>query len=226
MTTPVAVPTMTYDPAIGLREDASLKAHLQGLIVSDRDNNQRVVPVFFRVPETEARRNVFPYITIDPLSGPVRDPSREHRGTIFWDGSEGYRPVNEPEAGDFAKSDYPVPMIFRYQITTWTRYAQQDRQLLMQLTQGPLASRFGCLLIVDTRNGANDSDNSLRRIDIETGPIPTVVLDGEKKRIFRQVWTVVISSEMFMSDFVALPKITSVVFDPPPADTGLLALDG
>lgn len=200
MTTP-AVRPYAYDTALGVREDESLKQYLQGLTVTNRGGAQVVVPVFFRVPEDEARRNIFPYITIDPLDGPTRDPSREHRGTIYWDGSEGYRPVNEPYDGTIAISDYPIPTLFRYQITTWTRFAQQDRQLLMQMVQGPLENRFGCVLSVDTRTGAGDSDNSYRRLDVDEGPIPSVIRDGDQKRIFRQVWMVSLSSEIFLSAF-------------------------
>lgn len=225
MTVPVqSVAPYAYDPAFGIREDASLKAALMGVVVTDTTSHARAVPVYFRVPDDANRAKVFPYITIDSIGSPTRDPSREHRNQMYWGGTYGYRPVNLPTEGDFAVSDYPIPMTLRYQITTWARSVQHDRQMLMQLSQDVLAPRFGCLTMVDTASGSQDSDDSYRRLDIDAGPTPSAVRDKDQKRIFRQIWTISVSSEMYLSAFTALQKVSTVVFDPPPADEPYYAI--
>ena len=48
-----------------LAEDEALKAHIQGLTVSDNSMPDRPVKVWFGYPDVEVRDQVFPFLTID-----------------------------------------------------------------------------------------------------------------------------------------------------------------
>lgn len=192
MTTPV-------DPNWGyiVREDESLKVHLQGITVTDANSppGGRPVKVYFRLPEQEAQRREYPYITIDMLSI-TRDPTREYRGTAHFSPLEEYQPPGR-QAGDRAQIDYPIPTVITYQITSHARFVQHDRQILAALVTGPLREHFGSLLMVGI--GEFPSDHSIRRLDIVSGPTTADQPDpaDPNKRIFRKAWTVQVSSEMF-----------------------------
>lgn len=210
------------------REDASLKAALQGITV--RTANQRpdpnddegdrqqptpsrptmTVPVFFRLPEKEERRKTYPYITIDFLTA-VRDPEREHRGQVSFDGN-GYTPAGTPVDGDLAVTEFPIPMTINYQITAFSRFALHDRAITQQLQLGPLEPRFGALVMVDSDQAP--TNNGIARLDILSGPTSADVNDESGKRIFRKVWTVAVSSEYLPSDLTVVQKVRQVVLLP------------
>lgn len=208
------------------REDAALKARLKGIRVavavddrgkdldggedSDHDDGPllpaskfRAVPVFFRLPENEVRRRTFPYITIDFL-GMVRDVEREHRGfTTYGDTANAYTPPGTPVGG--GRTELPIPFQAQYQVTQWARYNRHDRQIMTQLLANRLEPRFGFLEMVPTA-GAPD-DFSVRRMDLISGPTPGDTRDAEGKRVFRKMYSVSISSELFQSDMAALAAV-------------------
>lgn len=210
------------------REDAALKTRLQGIRVAvavadreldpdgghDADHNDgrlmtgpeaktRLVPVYFRLPENEVRRKTFPYITIDFI-GAVRDVEREHRGFVtYGNTANAYTPPSFPEGG--GRTELPVPFQLQYQITQWARYNRHDRQIMTSLLTSRLEPRFGYLEMVPTLDAPDDF--SVRRMDLLSGPTPGDTRDAEGKRVFRKMYSVGISSELFQSDAVALAAV-------------------
>lgn len=208
----------TLNEGFVLREDAALKAKLSGLrvAVANDDLTQpageektRVVPVYFRLPEDETRRKTYPYITIDFITA-VRDGEREHRGVHDYGmTANAYTPMGMPPAG--GRTELPVPMRLEYQITQWSRFNRHDRSIMTQLLFGPLEPRFGFLEMVDQPESPDDL--SVRRLDLLSGPTNGDTRDAEGKRLFRKMYTVGVSSELFPADFDSL-KRARVVLDP------------
>lgn len=194
-----------------LREDAALKAHLQGLRVRDSNAGAlgRTIPVYFRLPEQEARRRDYPYITIDLISA-AHDPEREHSGRYYFNATDGYTPPGRTPA-TAADTDYPIPMLLTYQVTSFARFIQHDRQLMSALVTQRLPSRFGALEMV-AGEGFGD-DNSIRRLEFINGPVNADSPDPSdpNKRIFRKAYTVAVSSEMFSEDIHNLTKFVATV---------------
>jgi hypothetical protein len=196
-----------------LREDAALKAHLQGVTVRDVSSpaTRRKVDVYFRLPEQEAKRRVYPYITIDLLAI-TRDAEREYRGPYYFSEHEGYcPPTRTPE--DNSITEYPIPLLFTYQVTSFARFIQHDLQIVAQMLTNQLAERFGAVAMVTTSEVVDD--NSVRRLDVVSGPTDVSVPDptDPSKRIFRKAWTVTMSSEYFPSELLQLPLVETVIVD-------------
>lgn len=215
------------------REDAALRARLQGIRVPvaneqrqvdpDGDDDApevvvnsklRAVPVYFRLPENEVRRRQYPYITID-LIGVVRDSEREHRGVTDYgipnaDGAlNAYSPMGMPAEG--GRVELPVPYVLQYQVTQWARWNRHDRMIMTELLTTRLEPRFGYLEMVDTADAPDDG--SLRRTDLMSGPTNGDTRDEEGKRVFKKMYTVGVTSELFHSDFVKLMQVLDVVID-------------
>lgn len=210
------------------REDLALKQRLAGIRVpvaneqrqvdTDGDDDGepvvtygklRAVPVFFRLPEDEQRRRIYPYITIDFLTA-VRDVEREHRGVADYGlTANAYTPPGMPADG--GRTEIPVPYQLQYQVTQWSRYNRHDRQIMTELLTTRLEPRFGYLEMVPV-DGLPD-DGSLRRMDLLSGPVNGDRRDAEGKRLFVKSYTVGISSELFHSDFQRLAAVGRVVLD-------------
>lgn len=192
----------TANRGLILREDASLKAHLQGMTVLDATSGDagRPVKVYYRLPEQEAKRREYPYVTIDLLNI-ARDASREHRGYYRFRTGEEYHPPTRVHA-DPSRTEWPVPLLFTYQVTSFARFIQHDRQILAQMLTEKLPERFGAVSVV--ASDENTDDHSIRRLDIISGPQSGDQTDSgdPNKRIFRKIWTVQMSSEWFPSEIV------------------------
>lgn len=209
-----------------IREDASLKAKLQGIRVpvaledrehdhgagQDADRNDgaltqgskhRAVPVYFRLPENEVRRQTYPYITIDFI-GAVRDVEREHRGyTTYGRTANAYAPPGMPEGG--GRVELPIPFQLQYQITQFARYNRHDRIIMTSLLTSRLNPRFGFLEMVPTVDSPDD--HSVRRLDLLSGPTPGDTRDANDKRVFRKMYSVGVSSQLFEGDMAALAAV-------------------
>lgn len=216
--------TSTLNQGLFRREDNSLRVALTNQAhVYDRDNaGTRAVPAYHRLGTDDARLREYPYILIDNL-GLSRDPSREHRGSLYI-GDEGYFPMGVPEAGTFARTELPIPMLVTYQVATYARFEQHDRQIVTALMMTPpLRPRFGALEIVGSRVNPDGSqfapdDFSVRRVDVVSGPSPQDANDEDGKRLFSTRWTVEVSTEFFASEFDAVGVIGTVVIDPATQD--------
>lgn len=179
------------------REDRALKLKFRDeLTVTDMAstvaNEPRKVDVWFRYPDKEVRDVSYPFLTID-FVGLQKASEREHRNVIPLDYvPEEYQVVNETAATGI-KTDFPVPYEIYYAITTYTRDPRHDRQLLAQLIQfsSRLSFRFGWLEVPE--------DKTLRRLDV-LGMDVQDYKDGEGKTVFRKVFTITVSAELFPDD--------------------------
>jgi len=181
-----------------LNEDKALKAALSGITVSDSGNATRPVGVWFGQPDAEIRFQAYPYITIDLINVAI-DPEREHRGEWYFKPGPGkYSPEGTIDDKDH-RSSLPIPVNLDYQITTYARQPRHDRQLMYELSKyNRIPFRFGGLEIPE--------DRSVRRLDL----IGFTKRDTteQDKRLFRNIYTVRISSELFQREFADVYKVT------------------
>lgn len=192
-----------------IREDMALRERLTGMKVfaNNGPTDGIPVPVYFRLPEDEVRARSFPYVIIDFLAV-ARDATREHRGVTSM--PDGYHPPGVPNG---VHIDFPIPVNLSYQVSTFTRNVQQDRQLVGQLiTRLPV--RFGALEMSAAR-GAPD-DNSMRRLDLTSGPVTRDTKEGGK-RIFSKVYSLSIASELIFAEIGLLAEVRQIFLDPPTA---------
>lgn len=175
-----------------LNEDAALKDKVKGIKVTDDNAPEggRNVAVWFRMPEGELRDQKYPFITLD-LINVEEDTSRAHRGII----AMRYLPEGVTATDDeTVKTEFPIPYNLDYQITTHTRYAQHDRQIMAELLkQDRLPHRFGFLHV--------PQDDTVRRLDLLSVRPADTMMDTEagKKRLFRKIFTVRVSAELLPS---------------------------
>lgn len=191
---PVSMKMRQEDPDMGADED-----HDDGALTNEK---AMAVGVYFRLPENELRKKRYPYITIDFLTA-VRDVEREHRGVVDYgrpDSANAWQPDGMPVDG--GRVEMPIPMQLHYQVTTFARFSLHDRLINQWLMTNVLEPRFGYLEMVG--NVEAPDDKSIRRLDLMSGPNNGDTRDGNSKRVFRKMYTVSVSSEMFHSDFVAL----------------------
>jgi hypothetical protein len=188
-----------------LDEDEGLKSILQNLSVTDEKNARRRVGVWFGMPDPEVRQRAYPFITVD-LINLAEDATRQMAGPYTH--TFPYTPEVFP-AGDHTttyQSDlWPEAYTLTYQVGTWARNPRHDRQLLQQLLDGPLPLRWG---VVPVGTGAAAT---MRRLDVRLNKRDGVDHDG--KRLFRNVFTCAMSSELFFWQVQAVKQATTVVID-------------
>ena len=211
----MSTPTPSANDGFITREDNALKRHLQGISIYDANSGTggRAVKVYFRMPEQEATKREYPYITLD-LIAVVRDPTREHRGNWYFEAENMYQPPTR-EPGELTVTEYPIPMLLTYQVTQFARFIQHDRQIMQRLLLDKLPERFGCVRVIG-REDASD-DHSLRRLELVNGPITADAPDpaDPNKRIFRKAYTVEMSSEIVPEELKNLSDVLApdVVLD-------------
>lgn len=216
--------TPTTNQSLFWRENLSLRNFLNNLFTVHDANTGgwggpgRSVPAYFRFGEQEQRSREFPYILIDPL-GPMVESDREMRGYVKlpWI----YTPDGAPAKSDgspVGNTDEPIPLMLRYNVSTNTRVRHHDMELLQAMSVYFL--RFGAMNTVSApANAHHDAirdDMSRRRIDLLAGPVQADEMsnDEPRARIFRRVWTLGVSAEIFLSDIVQPAVVTTDVIDP------------
>lgn len=194
-----------------LSEDAALRNLLLGVKVSDQkavsQNQLRPVRVYFGQPDQEITDQLYPYITIDMIDI-QRDIAREMRGIV----KPSYMP--DPETivdanGDnitYMGTDHswkihlPIPVAIDYQITTYCRQPLHDRSVLAQILGEKLPFRFGQVSLDDGTNRRIElMDVSKRDNNSE-----------QAKRLFVNVFTIRISSEIVETQVQALYKAKTI----------------
>lgn len=204
------------------REDESLKAYLKAANIVTYDQTSRAggrsLPVFFRLPENEARQREFPYLVIDQLSWD-REVDREMRGPFDLAAADPYCPDGTVPNTRYKAQGLPIPIMIRYQIQAWTRFKQQMLWIQNQMAM-VLPRRFGAIEMVASprANPPTRDDNTVRRMDY-FGSVPNESTDPDanaNKRLFGRTWTIGISSEILPSDLEAVvtPPVERVVIDP------------
>ena len=216
----MTVPQITYNPStktfgpgdVGylptpgvanfiLAEDQAIKDSLKGITVSDAANNTRPVGVWFGQPDAEIREQKFPYIVIDLLdvSG-NKDQYMDSYGTL------GTRNADVPlSSGGVAVQTFsPTPMLLTYQISSWARSPRHDRQILTALNHGVLHPRFAQVMDAATETNRRVVVQSFAKRD---------TTDENSKRVFRNVWTVQVVSEIFYHTVDLFRQVSTVTIN-------------
>jgi hypothetical protein len=209
-----------------LAEDEAVKAKFSGITLADDRNGARPVKVFYRWPEQEMEK-AFPFITIECI-GITHAEERQHSDQYLYGfvgtpsvGQEAfmtpatsvtYWPDTDTDvdqvagaAAGWVRTQEFVPVNLMYQVATHTRSALHDRQLtaiLMGTQRIPF--RFGHLLV--------PADDSVRRFDC-LGWQQADMHDGEagnRKMIFRKVYTLQTTAELPPFTLTALGSVSSV----------------
>ena len=184
-----------------INEDEALKTLLQGITVSDAGNSARPVGVYYGQPDKDIRQQVYPYITLD-LVGIREDTERAHRGVVnLTYAPEGYTPNRNADNSINQPIDFPIPVDLIYQVSTWSRQPRHDRQIMAKLfAPGRLPFRFGQLPV--------PQDGTNRRLDM-LGFSKRDTTEGGK-RLFSNVYNILISAELFTQQLVDVYKVLDV----------------
>jgi hypothetical protein len=184
-----------------LNEDNALKAWLKGLTVWDQNLNPRPVPVWFGQPDPEIRTQSYPYITLDLLD---LDEDKTRMMTRY--GELAYAPPLFPasDADVMVKSMAPTPMNLIYQVSSWARTPRHDRSILSQMNFTYLHPRFAQVGVA--------YDNTSRRIEVQDFAKRDTV-DEEKKRLFRNVWTIALKTEFFYFPLDLIAKVKTATIN-------------
>lgn len=195
-------------------EDEAIKKRFSDLTVSDDRDAQRPVQVFFRYPEGETERK-YPFITIE-LIDVVHAKNRQHSDTYldthraghpnnldYWPSTSSASSPNVPGFDSFRTTEF-TPVDLLYQVSTFTRSAIHDRQLASQMLASIVPYRYSSIMI--------EADGTSRRLDLLDWSTADL-LDpeaGYRKRIFRKVYTLQMTSEIPTSSLTGLKKVSSV----------------
>lgn len=190
-----------------LSEDEALKEYLRNVVrVSDTGDGSRPVPVYFGMPEKELRSLTYPSIIVE-LIDIAEATERVHNGQAHLT----YRPEGFPvlATGEAQRHALPQPFDLTYQITTLARHPRHDRQMLATLHVGPLSVRGSGIAVED--------DKTIRRLD-RIGFAKRDTVDGDSKRVFRNVFTYRMSSELWPAQAAAITRTVERVFINPSGD--------
>lgn len=195
-------------------EDEAIKKRFSNITVSDDREPDRPVQVFFRYPEGETERK-YPFITIE-LIDVVHAKNRQHSDTYldthhaghpnnldYWPSTSSASSPNVPGFDSFRTTEF-TPVDLLYQVSTFTRSAIHDRQLASQMLANIVPFRYSSIMI--------EADGTSRRLDLLDWSTADL-LDpeaGYRKRIFRKVYTLQMTSEIPTSALTGLKKVSSV----------------
>lgn len=201
-----------------LDEDAGMKELLNGagLTVSDERNAVRPVKTWFGMPDVEVRQRSYPFLTID-LIAIAEDKERQRSGAyrhVFQYTPDGYATL--PAGQTYTADVPPEAYTLTYQVSSWARNPRHDRQLLYGLLSGPLPLRWGQVAV------GTGASQTYRRLDISMAKRDSTDSDG--KRLFRNIFTCQMSSELFYWQLAAIKQATSTFIDgPTPTTTTAIA---
>ena len=216
-----------------LAEDQALKTKFSGIqLIDDRDTT-RDVQVFFRYPEGETEKK-YPFITLEMLDI-VHAVKRQHSeqniyafvGTAPSGQPEGHYATNteqsfaywpntttdvstltglagnEASSSPFVSTLEHVPVDLLYQVTTFTRSALHDRALQSHILSNVAPFRRGYLDI--------GIDGTQRHMDLTDWRSADMVDEeaGFKKRIFRKIYTLSITSEIPATALTGVGQVTT-----------------
>lgn len=207
-----------------LAEDAAIKNWFSKLTVTDDRDVARPVKIFFRYPDNETERN-YPFITVE-LIDIVHAISRQHSEVTLYGSTStaasaqitdpngfSYVPSTSSDLSEFTSSsgivrtEEFIPVDLLYQVSTFTRSALHDRQLVSSIMHN--LARFRSTYI------SVPEDGTIRRLQLLDW-ITADLLDpeaGYRKRIFRKIYTVQLGAEMRQTDIVAAQRALSITTD-------------
>lgn len=179
-----------------LREDEALKARITGIQVSDGDQNPRPVKIWFGHPDPEIRGQSYPYITLDLLDVDEDKERVSNRYSELAFTHPGFPSSNDSVV---VKTMLPTPMDLVYQVASWSRQPRHDRAILSQMNRSFLHPRYA-------QTGASD-DTSRRIVVLDFAKRDS--LDDKAKRLFRNVWTVAVKTEVFYAPLDLIDRVTT-----------------
>lgn len=187
-----------------LSEDAALKAILQGLRVQDEKNSLREVGVYYAMPDAELRNQSYPFMTIELIDTNWAS-YRQQSGIYVDDSLQGTVDAN---ADDVYTYEMPVAWDIVYQIVTYSRHPLHDRKIISHLLNYIFPSRRGYLAITDD----NGDGVTYRHLILEEFTKRDTVMDG--RRLYRNVFTVTVSSEGNANDPTTGVRVAEVLLNP------------
>jgi hypothetical protein len=186
-------------------EDDALKEKLSNFVVYNQGTEGTLpIPVWFRFPDPENQQRSYPHFAVDQISV-AQDPERAHRAMA------GYQPnvyadsATPNFSGTLIAHDMPLPWIIEYQIAAYSLDPRHDRQmtaLLYQLFPG----QFGFLDMTNI-------DGTVRRADFVSAERRDSVLGANRRRLYRNIFTVDVSAEAFVNEVLSVPNIQQVLID-------------
>jgi hypothetical protein len=174
------------DDSFIFAEDAALKAHLQGIVVSDLKDNERPVKVWFGYPDVELRAQEYPYLVIDLYD---IQPANDRQSSGMWI-DETNRGFSAAESGTTYGYYAPVTYDLFYQVTSYSRHPRHDRAIMLNMLNQKIPGKYGHLM-VPQHNGDPDV---ARHMFLEGFIKRDSVEDG--RRLFRNVFSIRVVSEM------------------------------
>jgi len=184
-----------------LSEDLALKTLLTGIVVADEKNTNRPVGVWFANPDLESRDQSYPYITIELLDF---DPAtyRQQSG-LFQDND--VQGTIAPSGNTSYTYEIPIAWDLVYQITTYSRHPRHDRTIIAYLLNKVFISKRGYLAVPNDLG----TETSYRHLILEEFTKRDTIENN--RRLFRNVFTVTVSSEGTVASYTSTPSIVSTV---------------
>lgn len=194
-----------------LAEDEAIKAKLSGLTVIDtRNPTGNPVGVFYGYPDRPSE-NRWPFITIDLLSvdhAVEMQSSDQPINPTYWpdESTDATTMFATPLATGMHPTSFEyIPVWLTYQIMTWSRSAQHDRQIHARLlaTQR-IPFRWGYLNV--------DADGTTRRLELlgRTTGDSMERMDSSGKRSFRTAYTVRVNAELTPFALRSVQEVSTV----------------
>lgn len=184
-----------------LSEDLALKTLLTGIVVADEKNATRSVGVWYANPDVESRAQSYPYITIELLDF---DPAtyRQHSGLSQDNDLQG----TIAPSGNLAYTyEIPIAWDLMYQITTYSRHPRHDRVIISHLLNRVFISKRGYLAVPNDLG----TETSYRHLILEEFTKRDTIEDN--RRLYRNVFTVTVSSEGTAATYVTAANTVSTV---------------
>ena len=185
-------------------EDEALKNLLKGIRVADEKNSNREVGVWFSMPDAELRKQSFPFMTIELIDTQVAG-YRQHAGLIYDNDFQG---TIAPEAGVTYAYELPVPWDLTYQITTYARHPRHDRAIIAHLLNKVFPAQRGYLPVENDLG----TETAYRHLFLDEYTKRDTVEDG--RRLYRNVFTVTVTSEGSPSVSPPAPDVEEVLINP------------
>lgn len=193
-------------------EDKAMKAKFSGLVVQDVNapDSGRPVQCIWLDPDTELTNLTYPSIVICNV-GLSYDAERAAAGWGQLEYTpEGFETWATDTNMDVSNSPYwaftPIPYNIDYQIEVLSR-TNKHSTFLTAILSGPdfLSVRHGYLAIPE--------DGTVRRMDLMAGPERQDTKDTDGKRLFHNVYSVRVSTELLPVQINAYAKVQTVETD-------------
>ena len=191
-----------------IAEDQALKTLMQGIVVSDEKNNTRSVQAWFSNPDPELRNQSYPYVTIE-LIGVEWANYRQASGFFIDNDRQG---TVSPSSGEVFEYEVPAAWDLMYQITSYSRHPRHDRAIISHLLNNDFVANRGFLPVPNELG----TQTSYRHIILQDFAKRDTVEDG--RRLFRNVFTVLVTSESTPSSGDSVAWVEEVLINENPTN--------